>query len=163
MKRGTMLLMGLLGVASECSAHEFWIAPSRYQAAAADTVAVRVCVGTGFRGEIKPYAPSRAVRFALRTTHDPDVSRAARNGDLVMARFVTPDGGGALVGYESSFADIELPADEFDRYLRLQGLDAVRAARARAPAVATARERYARCAKSWIAGGDAARVTRPLE
>lgn len=150
----------LLG-AGPVAAHEFWISPERYRAVRGDTAAVRVFVGTGFRGEIKPYAPSRVVRFMLRTNRELDLSRAARNGDRVMARFVVADQGGALVSYQSSFADIELQASDFDAYLRLEGLDAVGAARDREPSSATVRERYARCAKTWIAGSDAARVARP--
>lgn len=142
-------------------AHEFWLAPTRYRAARGDTVAVKAYVGTGFRGEIKPYAPSRAVRFSLRTTRDIDLSRAARNGDLVMARFVVADEGGSLVSHQSTFADVELPAAEFDAYLKLEGLDAVRARRAHASSSGVVRERYARCAKTWVAGSEVTRITRP--
>jgi len=153
------MTLALCLMARPSSAHEFWIAPTRYRPAHPDTVAVSVYAGTGFRGELKPYAPSRVVRFRLRTTRDLDLSRAARNGDLVMARFVVAEDGGALVSYESSFADIELPGPEFDAYLKLEGLDEVRAARG--SSASAARERYARCAKTWIAGSDAKRVTAP--
>ena len=154
------LLVALTLFAAKAAAHEFWIAPDRYRTVLPDTIAVRVFVGTGFRGEVKPYAPSRVVRFGLRTTRDIDLSRAARNGDLVMAHFVVAEAGGALVSYQSNFADIELPAAEFDAYLKLEGLDAVRAQRHGAPSQDPVRERYARCAKAWIAGSQPARVTR---
>jgi uncharacterized GH25 family protein len=100
------------------------------------------------------------IRFGLRTDRELDLSRAARNGDLVMARFVVANAGGSLISYETTFADLTLPAAEFDRYLELEGLDDVR--RARAHAAAPGRERYARCAKSWIAGTDPSRATRPV-
>src|SRR5262245_3684654 len=157
-----MTLGWLALAAAPALAHEFWIAPSTYRACSGDTVAVRVYVGTGFRGEIKPYAPSRAVRFTLRTTREFDLTRAAQNGDLVMARFVAAEGGGALIAYQSNFADIELPAAEFDRYLELEGLESVRAARAKLPSPPPGRERYARCPKSWVGGTDSARVTRAV-
>ena len=161
MKRIAMVCAAVVCVAGPATAHEFWIAPSNYRATAGDTVAIRNYVGTGFRGELKPYAPTRAIRFTLRSARELDLTRAARNGDLVMARFVVTDGGGSLVAYESNFADIELPAAEFDRYVEVEGLDHVRAARAKAPSSAGVRERYARCPKTWIAGDDSARVTRP--
>ncbi len=143
------------------AAHEFWLSPSRYRAAAGDTVLVSACVGTGFRGETRPYAASRVVRFALQAGRRLDLTRAATNGDLVMARFVAADDGGALVAYESTFAAIELPADEFDRYLATAGLDGPRAARAKAVARAPGRERYARCPKACIAGRQPARLLQP--
>jgi len=162
MRRMVMAWAALACMAAPARAHEFWLAPSAYRASAGDTVSLRVYVGTGFRGELKPYAPSRTVRFLLRATRELDLSRAARNGDRVMARFVAPDDGGALVAYQSNFADIELPSADFDRYLADEGLDAVRAARAQKPSGATARERYARSPKTWIAGTDSTRASRPV-
>ena len=60
-----------------------------------------------------------------------DLRRAAINGDFTWARFVAPDAGGAMVGYESNWADIELPAAEFDAYLSEEGLDGPLRERAR--------------------------------
>jgi len=147
--------------AAPAAAHEFWLSPSTYRAAAGDTVAISAWVGTGFRGEVRPYAPSRASRFLLRANRMTDLTPLGRNGDTVMARFAAPDPGGALVAYESSFAEIQLPATEFDAYLSLEGLDGPRAARHRARSTAAVRERYARCPKTWIGGRDTTRVTQP--
>jgi hypothetical protein len=144
-------------------AHEYWLAPNRYRVSAGDTLSLGAWVGTGFRGEARPYAPSRAVRFVLSDTRTLDLSRAGRNGELIWARVVASDGGGALVGYASDFVPISLPAAEFDRYLALEGLDAPLAARRRLGSRAGAgRERYARCPKVWISGSDASRASRPL-
>lgn len=161
MRHAGITLLLLASLAAPAAAHEFWLAPSTYAAARGDTVQVRAFVGTGFRGELKPFAASRVVRFALRVAGDHDLARAARNGDAVMARFVTADAGGALVAYQSGFAEIELDAPTFERYLVEEGLDAARARRARR-STAAARERYARCPKTWVAGSDPSRVTRPL-
>ena len=149
--------------ASPAAAHEFWLSPSTYRALARDTVAISTWVGTGFRGEAKPWAAPRAIRFTLRTSRESDLRPAATNGDLTWARFVVPDGGGAMIGYESDFAEVELEAGEFDRYLALEGLDGpLRARRNLREHAGPGRERYARCAKTWIAGDDAKRATSPL-
>jgi uncharacterized GH25 family protein len=148
-----IIVTAMLGRVSPTPAHEMWLTPSHPVAAAGDTIAVRCFVGTGFRGEPKPYAAPRTIRFAQHGARDRDLTRAAVNGELVYARFVAPDPGGTLVEYQSNFATIELPAPEFDAYLRLEGLDGPLADRARQGAAAgPGRERYARCLKTWVAG-----------
>ena len=154
------VLLGL-SLPLPASAHEYWLSPSTFHAAAGDTVGISAVAGTGHRGELKPFAPTRALRFLMRARRDADLIPLGVNGDLVWARFVVPDAGGALVAYESNFADIELPPRQFDDYLRLEGLDGPLAARARERGATAVHERYARCPKTWIAGGDLARITRP--
>jgi uncharacterized GH25 family protein len=150
-------------LAAPASAHEYWLAPSTYQAGARDTVAVTAFVGTGFRGERKPYAAPRTMRFTMHANRAIDLSTRAINGELEWSRVLTADDGGAVIVYESSFTPIELPAAEFDAYLRLEGLDEPLRARARLGATAgPGRERYARCPKTWIAGRDPSRVMKPL-
>lgn len=144
------------------TAHEYWIAPSSYRATAGDTVRVHAWVGTGFAGEARPWTRARAVRFTARGAVDADLRGTSAEGDFVFGRVALADGGGLVVGYESSFAVIELPADEFDHYLEIEGLDEARAARAKLGGGVPGRERYARCAKTWIAGTDATRIRRPL-
>jgi len=144
-------------------AHEFWLTPSSYAAAKGDTISIACYVGTGFRGERKPYASPRTIGLTLRTLKNIDLTPATTNGDIVYARFIAPDDGGALVAYQSNFTPIELPAPEFDAYLKLEGLDEPLAARAKlGDKAGKGRERYARCPKTWIAGRDAQRVLAPV-
>jgi hypothetical protein len=96
-----------------------------------------------------------------------DLTPAAMNGEIPWATFVMPDDQGAVIAYQSNFADIELPAAEFDAYLELEGLDGPRAARKKMGEKAgPGRERYARCPKAWIAGPApgiaAARLLAPI-
>jgi uncharacterized GH25 family protein len=155
-----LLLMGAL-VSASARAHEYWLSPSRYRGMAGDTVEVSAHIGTGFRGELKPYAASRVVRFSLRHARSIDIAHLARNGDAVMARFLLPDQGGALLAYEGSFADLELPGPQFDAYLALEGLEEPLAARRKTGTSLPGRERYARCGKTWISGADPGRLLAP--
>jgi hypothetical protein len=166
MDRWRFLLLSALGAlcpSGEARAHEFWLSPSSYRPAGGDVVSVSMIVGTGFRGEVKPYAAPRTVRFLLRAASESDLAGLSTNGDPVSARFKASAGGGTLLAYESNFASIELPAADFDAYLKLEGLSGPLAARARLGAAeGPGRERYARCPKSWIGTGEAERATRPV-
>ena len=143
-------------------AHEFWISPSRYEAAKGVPVTLGAVAGTGFRGERKPWSPDHAVRYTLRAAKPIDLTRGASPGELVWTRFAPSDDGGAMVGFESDYLPIELPAAAFDAYLANEGLDEPLATRRALAAEPSGRERYRRCAKAWLAGGDAARATVPI-
>jgi hypothetical protein len=143
-------------------AHQYWLAPSHYRGMAERVVEIGAGAGTGFRGERKPWSPPLCVRFIARATRTLDLTRAASPGAIVWARFVPSDAGGAMLAYESTFTPIELPASKFDAYLEEEGLLAPLAARARGGVPKPGRERYRRCAKSWLAGNDPARATVPL-
>jgi len=153
-------LLVLAASAAPASAHEFWLSPSTYRPSAGELVAVSMVVGTGFRGEVKPYATPRTVRFVLRGARESDLIGLPTNGDPVSARFRVAGGDGQLLAYESNFASIELPARDFDAYLKLEGLD--QALAARGTSEAPGRERYARCPKAWIGSGQATRATAPI-
>src|SRR5262249_25882797 len=120
MRRLLLLPLGLALAATPAAAHEYWLSPSSYPAAHRDTVWAGAFAGTGFRGEPKPFHRTRVARLSLRAKRDTDVAGAAANGDLSFARWVSADDGGALLSFESTFASIELPAPEFDDYLRLE-------------------------------------------
>jgi uncharacterized GH25 family protein len=142
-------------------AHEFWLAPSAYAAAPGATLSVFAFVGTGFRGEALPYSARRAVRFLLQAAAPQDLAPLGRNGELAYAELPLRDDRGLLVAYESSFGSIHLEPAAFDAYLELEGLDGPREERAKlGPARPPGRERYARCAKTWVAGTDPARAEK---
>jgi uncharacterized GH25 family protein len=148
--------------ARSAAAHEYWLSPSAFSAAAGEAVSVGALAGEGFAGERKLYSTERAVRFVARARRELDLKPVAGRGDSVWARFSTVDAGGVLFAYESNFATITLDAATFDRYLEEEGLDAPLASRRRAGGAVPGRERYRRCAKAWVTGTDIVRATRPL-
>jgi hypothetical protein len=131
--------------AAPARAHEYWLAPSSYAAAPGREIRVAALAGTGFRGERKPWAPNRCVRFVARAARMLDLAPGASFANETWARFAPSDKGGALLAYQSDFTRIELPADAFDAYLAAEGLDGPR-----------------RCAKTWLAGAEQRRATQPL-
>ena len=144
------------------AAHEYWLAPSRYLVSAGQPVELSALAGTGFRGEKKPFAAPHCVRLVARTSRLLDLSRVAREGEYTWARFAPADSGGSLFAFESDFTPITLPAATFDEYLKKEGLDAPLATRLRGGDAVAGRERFRRCAKAWLAGGDAVRATAPI-
>ena len=153
-------LLAVLVFPRLAAAHEFWIAPSRYDATPGTTIELGAVAGTGFRGERKPWSPDHSVRFVVHAARPVDLARAATPGELAWTCFAPSDGGGALVAFESDFLPIQLPADQFNLYLKAEGLDAALAVRG--GSAAPGRERYRRCAKAWLAGSDPARATARL-
>jgi len=156
------IVSSILGV-TPARAHQFWLAPSSYDGLRGRIVEVGALAGTGFRGERLPWSPAHCVRLVAKSAKWIDLTRAASTGDLVWARFVPSDDGGAMLAFESGFTPIELPSARFDGYLEEEGLAAPLAARRRGPAAGTTgRERYRRCAKTWLPGRDPARAAKPL-
>src|SRR5437762_11182563 len=87
---GTVLPLVLVAAAlaaSPARAHQYWLAPTRYDAKPHEPVGVGAFAGTGFRGEAKPWSPARCVRFVARTSRLIDLSRAAAPGATAWARF----------------------------------------------------------------------------
>lgn len=159
-----VLLGAALCWASPVAAHEYWLAPSRYLAGQAPSLELSALAGTGFRGERKPFAAAHCVRLAVRAARTLDLTAVVRDGEYTWARFAPSDSGGALFAFQSDFTPITLPASLFDAYLATEGLRGPLEIRARDPQQASSpgRERFRRCAKAWVAGGDASRVTVPI-
>ncbi|MGH8548982.1 MAG: DUF4198 domain-containing protein, partial [Methylococcales bacterium] len=146
---------------AEAVAHEYWLSPSAYGASPGQTVSVQAFVGSDFKGELRPFATTRTVRLEVQSAERQDLKSAAINGDLNLANVTLADDGGAVVAFETNFVSIELPAEKFDDYLRKVGLDGpLQARQALGAEAGPGRERYARCAKTWIAGRDGARLKK---
>ena len=158
----SLALATALLLATPAFAHQYWLAPGSYAPAPGQTVGVVAIAGTGFRGEPKPWSPPGVRRFIARTARTIDLAPGATIGETLWARFRPVDDGGAMLAYESGFAAIQLPAAAFDAYLADEGLTGPLARRRALHAAVPGRERYRRCAKTWLAGGDAARATVPV-
>lgn len=148
MKR--LILAAVVLVARQLNAHDFWIEPSAYQARVGQRVTLDLRVGEHFAGDSIPRNPPRIVRFeriAGDTVSAVDgTANAAPAGGFVPMRE-----GIHVIAYESRGSVSEMTPPAFERYLREEGL-ANRVGRARANRVV--RDRFIRCAKSFITVGN---------
>lgn len=134
-------------------AHDFWIEPSEFRPEPGASVTLRLRVGEHFRGDPVPLNPPRVKDFVVATESgvQPIVGRlgAEPAGAVAVER-----AGIAVVGYRSLPQRVELPAAEFERYLGMEGLESVIAARAaRGESAAPGREIFSRAAKALLAVG----------
>ncbi|MDZ4803690.1 MAG: DUF4198 domain-containing protein [Candidatus Eisenbacteria bacterium] len=146
-------------------AHEYWLSATDYRVTRGERVAVSAWVGTGFRGEPKLYADSRTAALDLTTDHRTNLIPLAAEADSHFARVTAPDDSGMVISFLSQYSVLTLPAARFDSYLLSEGLDEVVSLRQkRGHSNVMGKERYRRCAKTWIAGRttDAGRVSRPV-
>jgi uncharacterized GH25 family protein len=157
----SLLLAGIF--APPVAAHEYWLAPSAYGVPVGQTLAVQAYVGSDFKGELRPFATTRTVRLEVLAKDRKDVKSQAINGDLDLAHLTVEDEGGIVVAFETNFVPVELPPEKFDEYLRKEGLEGpLKAREALGAAAGPGRERYLRCAKTWIAGSDGSRLQKPF-
>jgi uncharacterized GH25 family protein len=138
------------------SAHDMWIEPTTFAPTPGQIVGVRLRVGQDLLGDPLPLDPALVNQFVMEDGDGqrPIVRRAGAD-PAGLLRVAVP--GLIAIGYRSNPSAIELSADKFNQYLTEEGLDAVAAERARRKETgATARELFARCAKSLVWSGSSA-------
>ncbi|MEO6363285.1 MAG: DUF4198 domain-containing protein [Caldimonas sp.] len=147
------LLAASVLLASAAHAHEFWLLPSSFSPAVGQRVGLQLRVGEGWPGEALPRDPARVVRFAwIDGAGERRVAGAAgaEPAGVARANLVGP----AIAIYRSSDSLVTLDAELFERYLRLEGLEAVSEhRRARGESAAPGRELFSRSAKALVQVG----------
>ncbi len=142
-------------VASSAAAHEYWIEPAAFQVKPGAKVALALLVGQNFKGERQPYIAETSERFVA---VDKNGSRPIRavSGDDPAGTVTIADPGLTVVGYHSRKYPLRFDSlAEFERYLRLEGLDRLLdVAAKRHSAKGVIFEQYERCAKTLLAGPD---------
>ena len=158
-------LLAVAGLASmgPARAHDFWIEPSTFHPAAGTTVTIGLRAGQNFVGDPVPRFERGIERFVVRQDGSEQPIVGIENVDP--AGFLQARGGStAVIAYASTGAPIELPAAQFEDYLRQVGLEPIIELRARRGEQAKpGRERFYRYAKALLAGErTSAAVTRPV-
>ncbi len=139
------------------AAHDYWLAPKRFEVAVGQTLTVDLLLGGHFVVEQpRPYQPERTESFVLVSGEQiVDLSSQAKRGAVpVLEGVVMEREGPALIGMERDWVDIQLPDDRFTEYLRHEGLTAIAAQRDRRGHREIERECYTRALKSLIRVGD---------
>lgn len=135
------------------AAHEFWLRPEQHHLALNQPTTISLRVGEGFEGELVGFG--LAVVRSMRHHH--------LGGSQELLSLVPPraeagfslafaQAGTHLLALDTHSFDVELPAVEFERYLREEGLERVIVLRqARSASSQPGRERYRRHLKAlWL-------------
>jgi hypothetical protein len=150
------VLVGTIVVAltAGLSAHDFWIEPSTFLPRAGDAVRLQLRVGERFVGEAIARNSAAIERFVA---VGPSGERPVLGRDgMDPAGVVRLDQPGLwFVGYRSTPTPVLLPAEQFEAYLREEGLEYIIDARAaRGQSRMAGRERYSRSVKALLRCGD---------
>jgi uncharacterized GH25 family protein len=138
------------------AAHDFWIEPSTFRAAAGTAVSVALRVGEHYKGDPVPRQAAMLERFVIA---GPDGVRdvAGREGGDPAGVTTLETPGVYVIGYRSRPKSVELDAVKFEQYLREEGLERIidqrkQAGRSNAPGI----EIFSRCAKTIVASSPSA-------
>jgi len=160
-----MRLRGLLFVAllsASAAAHEFWIAPQSHRPQPGALLAVHLRVGEDAQGDEVERSEARIRRFVAQDASGVKPVVGV-DGSTPAGRVRLGAAGVTTLGYHSTPKELVLPAEEFESYLRAEGLESVLAERARlGEHAAEGREHYERCAKALVSVGGARGVGQTL-
>ncbi len=137
------------GATGPVSAHEFWIEASPFQVPVGGLVRVSLHHGERFLGEPVPRDPGTIESFQM---IGPDGAHPVVGRGGSVTSFARPELPGLhIIAYQSGRLRVELPAEEFEQYLREEGLEGIADMRAgRDQSDRAGREVYSRCAKALI-------------
>jgi Domain of unknown function (DUF4198) len=153
----TMVLLAL--ACRPASAHDFWIEPTVFTPAPAQSVGLRLRVGENLVGEPVALSPRFVKHFVI---DDMQQRRpvVVRTGADPAGVFRATQPGLQVVSYVNDPNRVDIEANKFNAYLAEEGLDHILALRAqRGQTDAPAREWYVRSAKSLLWSGPVAAET----
>jgi uncharacterized GH25 family protein len=141
--------------ATRALAHDFWIEPSTYRPATGQTVSISLRVGEDFAGDPVPRMTKRIEQFVMRDRSGEHAVLGMEGSDP--AGVVTAGADPTVIGYHSNFAELALPREKFEAYLREDGLEN----RIRVTTDGPQKERYARFVKT-ILGDETSSASAPM-
>lgn len=143
-------LLAMLMFTPLAMAHEFWLVPHDAQTGLKQKVVFELRVGPTWPGVQTPRIDNLVNWFKAKDAQG-EWPVAGRDGTLAVGNFTTRSPGATVVGMRTNSAHLELPASEFNQYLKDEGLTEVLKTRERfGMSDAPSRENFSRCAKSII-------------
>jgi uncharacterized GH25 family protein len=140
------------------AAHDFWVVPSSFRPAPGGPLAVRLLVGERLQGDAVPRDPMQVERFAVigpmgGPAGEEPIAGPPGSEPAGYLRAGAP--GLHWIVYDSARTRTELAAADFEKALRLEGLERVtELRRKRGQTGKPATEVYSRCAKALVRVGD---------
>lgn len=154
-------LVAILLGASAASAHNFWIEPSTFHPRAGEALRLELHVGNAFDGEPVGIPAGMLEQYVAVTAggkRDVRIGGGIAGRDQV--RFDEP--GFVLLALRNKPSAVELPAADFEEYLRAEGNESVvEQRRARGEAQTPGRELFSRCAKTLLRVGPRGQGSAP--
>ena len=141
-------------------AHEFWILPYRTHVLVGQRVPLQLTVGENFSGERWQGKGNRVISYNHYFRNDQEellLSLQPGNNLVTLPDFIPSTEGTHMLTLATNNSFIELPASEFEAYLKEEGLmDAYEYRNANNEKFKKGRERFRRCAKVIIQAGEEA-------
>ena len=163
MKKYVFVAVGLLASIMLFS-HEFWLQPVKFLLKINEATNIDVYVGEGFKGERADgtkYHIAMLKHFSEAGMNDYRSNASGKDSTIIRARFSTA--GNHLIAFNNTNKSINLPANEFNAYLREEGLNDVLDERIRKNDTTSAgREVYQRCVKTLFQVGNSTDSTYKL-
>jgi uncharacterized GH25 family protein len=160
----SLALTAILAMTATVNAHDFWIEPSTFHPAPGSILALRLRVGQDYIGDPLPRNNALIERFvAVRSAAAGEV--IGRDGGDPAGLLRIDEPGLYVIGYRSRPSFVELQPDKLEQYINEEGLEHIRAIRARRGESGKPwREIFSRCAKSmiWTGSGPANGSSQPI-
>lgn len=140
---------------SLAQAHEFWLQPKSFQFKVGDTMEFDFVVGENFEGEFWDLKKQKVARL-LHFSGDKSVNllNSIQDGKGKKVSVTFQDEGTHLIAMQSNNSFLKSSGEDFNTYLKEDGLDDILEQRTEAGKLAdSARENYARCAKLLVQVG----------
>jgi uncharacterized GH25 family protein len=151
------LSLGIVFIASLAQAHEFWLQPKKYRYAVGDEIRIDFMVGEHFTGEYWDLTRHKVEKMELHrksvVTPLAGAVKSTKGNNLILR---ANQEGTYLFTLQSNAAYIELDGDEFNTYLKEDGLEEILAERKKLNlSERRSRENYTRFAKLLVQVGNA--------
>ncbi|MBC6612650.1 DUF4198 domain-containing protein [Hymenobacter sp. BT507] len=153
--KSTVLTFAISLPALLAAAHEFWLAPPQYVVAVGQAVRLQTWVGENFTGQRWAGKSGRITRFVhVGPAGTEDLTTSATQADTIQSTLTFAQPGTHVVALITNDAYLEQTAEQFNTYLKEEGLDKVLVLRQqRNELMKPAREAYQRCAKTLMQVG----------
>ncbi|HEY3429396.1 MAG TPA: DUF4198 domain-containing protein [Cyclobacteriaceae bacterium] len=142
--------------ASLVQAHEFWLLPQKFQFSLGETMEFDFMVGENFEGQFWELKKQKFAKLDHHTTGKSEsLLNLIQEGKGKKISLVLEQEGTHLFAMQSNNSLIKLDGENFNAYLKEDGLDEILEHRTKTNTLAdSARENFARCAKLLVQAGE---------
>jgi uncharacterized GH25 family protein len=156
MRKVLFIFASLLLFAASAFAHEYWLEPEKFALAPGEKTVVRLYVGDALKDkEEKPFQTTKTTRFDIFSANKTlDLKTSVADGAMPIYGFSADKAGNYLLAMERNWSYIKLNAQEFEDYLREDGMEYIIAEREKlGERKKEGSERYSRFLKSLLQVG----------